>query len=332
MPSSVADVFSAAGLVPTGVVQWGVPLPETTPGVYVVALTERTDRIEGTRTRCPLSESAVDELLRIRPELRIDGARPGPAQLRKRLAALWLGDETILYVGLAGTSLEQRVSAYYRTPIGARRPHAGGWPLKTLTVLPALWVHYAPCANPVDAELAMLDAFIERCSRKSRQALHDPGLPIPFANLERAKGETKRHGITGAREPRQQPAARVDSRPDLTGTDEARHPAVSKAPPRTRPWPGSPAGPMRSQRVTEKDIQAGRVRFPSSAKPAFPSERVQVEVLLRGHSVVARWHPHYDPDQERSGVLTVGRQLLGRHVAPDEVLAVSEREGYVALD
>jgi len=82
----------------------------------------------------------------------------------------------------------------------------------------------------------------------------------------------------------------------------------------------APAGPMRTQRITEKDIEARRIRFPSSAKRAFPAERGEVDVVLRGHPLTARWHPHYDRDQERSGVLKVGRQLLAAHVNPDEVL------------
>jgi hypothetical protein len=66
------------------------------------------------------------------------------------------------------------VGDYYKTPLGARRPHAGGWPLKTLSILSELCVHYAPCADPNAAELTMLDAFIGGVSASSRAALRDP--------------------------------------------------------------------------------------------------------------------------------------------------------------
>lgn len=51
-----------------------------------------------------------------------------------RLATFWLPDEVVLYIGLAGASVRKRVRQYYRTPLGDKRPHAGGWWLKTLTV------------------------------------------------------------------------------------------------------------------------------------------------------------------------------------------------------
>ena len=201
MPSSVNDVFAAASLSPAGCVRWGQRVPEVGPGVYSVALTVRADVVDSAMSSCPVSEEAVAELLRVRPELRVDGSRPTDAELSDRLSSLWLSDETIVYIGLAGTSLRQRVGQYYKTPLGARRPHAGGWPLKTLAVLPELWVHFAPCADVTTAEHAMLSAFIAGVSVNSRAKLHDPALPVPFANLEAAKGQRQQHGITGAREP-----------------------------------------------------------------------------------------------------------------------------------
>jgi hypothetical protein len=328
MPSSVASVFAAAGLIPAGVVRWGDRIPASRPGIYAVALTRRIDSVAEARRELPLSMTAVDELLRARPELRVDGARPTREELAVRLAALWLGDEVIVYIGLAGTSLQSRVAAYYRTPLGARRPHAGGWPLKTLQGLPELWVHFAASQDPKGAEHLMLGAFQIGVSVSDRAALHDPTMPIPFANLERSKGQRQHHGITGAREPA---AAQATSDDPLT----PRAPAAA-APRQRAQCPASAqlvthAGGLRSQRVTEKDIEAGRIRFPSPAKRAFPPERAEVEVELRGHRLTARWHPHYDRDQERSGVLSIGRQLLAGRVNPDEMLAVVERGGCILL-
>lgn len=134
MPSTVASLFAAAGLASTGAVHWGTPIPQSASGIYVVALTDDPAAIEGTHDRAPLRKQALESLLDVRPELRLDGRRPHADELAARLASYWLADETAVYVGLA-TPLRSRVRSYYRTPLGAKRPHAGGWWLKTLAVL-----------------------------------------------------------------------------------------------------------------------------------------------------------------------------------------------------
>lgn len=95
-----------------------------------------------------------------------------------------------------------RSREYYATALGARSPHAGGWPLKTLANLSELHVHYAYCADVVTAEERVLDRFAEQLSRGTRAALHDSTFVMPFANLEDGHGRRKRHGITGARAPK----------------------------------------------------------------------------------------------------------------------------------
>lgn len=206
MPSSVSDLFSAADVAWLGVVPWGTPPPTTKPGVYVVAQSEDRYAAAASGRRCPVATSAIDELLAARPELRVDGCRPSGPELAARLAAMWLPDELVRYIGLA-TSLSKRVGQYYRTPLGARSPHAGGWALKCLEDLPAMWVHFGECENRRvrDAEQKMQRAFMNRASPRSRAVLIDPDWPLPFANLDyREDGRrwVKRHGITGATAPR----------------------------------------------------------------------------------------------------------------------------------
>jgi hypothetical protein len=213
MPSTVAEVFHAASLKREGVVRWREPVPQTGGGVYVVALTDAADAVAGTRTYCPLALDRVGELLNARPELRIEGEPPTPEALAARLRDLWLGDESIVYIGLAGTSLAHRVGAYYRTRIGARRPHAGGWPLKMLDLDDQLWVHFARSNDPKQAEHAMLGAFQDGVSPASRAALEGEW-KLPFANLEWGKGQRKKHGITGARERRRRPASSTEIAPE----------------------------------------------------------------------------------------------------------------------
>lgn len=201
MPSTVAALFVAADLTLAGVVPWGTPPGLDQPGAYIVSRTEAPDELVAER-RADFSSTALDDLLGVRPELRVDGQRPSTADLAKRLAQFWLPDEPVLYVGLASKSVRDRVVAYYRTRLGARKPHAGGWFLKTLSDMDSLWVHVATASDPAGAEDAMLGAFCSRISETSRAGLRDPDRPFPFANLEWPPGTRKHHGITGAKEPR----------------------------------------------------------------------------------------------------------------------------------
>ena len=199
MPSTVRQALAAAGLSPDGGATWGTRIPEIGPGVYVVALTADAEANVPVLETCPISEAAVEFLLQARPELSLDGERPDAHALSARVSGFWLPDEVILYIGLAGTSLRKRVGQYYRTPLGARKPHAGGWFLKLLSALGRLTVHFARCDDPQTAESHIIGAFCAGVSDKTRRSLIDPDHPFPFANLEWPPGVRKRHGIAGAR-------------------------------------------------------------------------------------------------------------------------------------
>jgi TDG/mug DNA glycosylase family protein len=85
----------------------------------------------------------------------------------------------------------------------------------------------------------------------------------------------------------------------------------------------------RTQRVTKADLAAGRIRLPREAKRFFPSERREVEVVLRGTRLPARYDPRIGPDRPRSAVLSIGRDQLAELVRPDEVLIISRGLGGV---
>ena len=314
MPSTVQSIFSAAGLKPAGVVAWGSTLPIDEPGVYVVALTAEAASSDDALARCPIDPGAIDEILKARPELTLDGERPSAEVLAERLAAFWLPDEVVLYIGLAGTSLAKRVGQYYLTALGARSPHAGGWFLKVLSVLPALHVHYAACINPAKAEGEMLESFRSSVSERARAALHDPERPLPFANLEYPPRIYKRHGIKGAKaaRARKQPPDRNQKTPAAPGTGSS---------------PGQHTPQLITQRVTAADLRGGRIRIPRGAsKDAFPSERGKIEVEIRGEVMSCRWDPRYGPP-ERSGVLSVGKAVLAGLVDEGERLRVDASNG-----
>lgn len=319
MPCTISELFSAADLTPEGVVRWGTRLPTSQPGVYAVSLTDATDAIDATRVEAPLDRLAFETWLRVRPELMLDGTRPTVEQLMERVGGFWLPDESVLYVGLA-TTLASRVQGYYRTPIGARRPHAGGYFLKLLTNLDELWVHYAPCADPDLAEDQMLMHFSSKVSNEAKAILMDPAHPFPFANLERPRGGRKAHGLRGAREPRF---------PDGV-TDRAARPS-----PRTiAPHDARGSGSGRTQRVTAADLRAGQIRIPSigsaPTKSLLPSMKGTIDVTLRGRALRASWDPRMGPDRERSGVLRVG-PVLRQLVDEDEMLEVSVHNGAVVI-
>lgn len=197
MPSTVASVFAAVDLVPAGPVPWGTPIPETASGVYAVALTAESDQSFGALTEAPLLAVLLEQLLAMRPQLELDKRRPDLAALAARLRAFWLPDETVVYIGSA-KSLRSRSRGYYLTPLGATKPHAGGWWLKTLSALEDLWVHYAPTPEFKTAEKRMLKEFRDAVSPESRAALHDQERVMPFANLRGWDDLVKRHSISGA--------------------------------------------------------------------------------------------------------------------------------------
>ena len=67
----------------------------------------------------------------------------------------------------------------------------GGWPLKTLSCLNELYVHYAYCDGVDRAEAACLRHFANGVSSETREALRDSARVMPFANLEFPKGNSK---------------------------------------------------------------------------------------------------------------------------------------------
>jgi hypothetical protein len=326
VPTTVRALFEAAGIATSGVVRWGVTIPSSRggspdTGVYVVALTDDLDSTDGAVAICPISRNAVQALLDDRPELALDGKRPDVDALIARLTAFWLPDEVVVYIGLAGprqrtkiSALSDRVAEYYSTPLGARSPHAGGWPIKTLATLNDLFVHYAYCDEVAKREQLMLEAFAHGVSEDSRSMLHDKLHAMPFANLTSGAGR-KTHGISGARAPRSTKASLV--RPSLSS------PTPSSASARAF----KPASAL-TQRVTAGDISRGRIRIPRSTKELFPREPTRVDVHLRGEAKNCRWNPRYGPDQERSGVISIGVELMRRLVSEDEQLVV-RRDGSV---
>jgi hypothetical protein len=84
-----------------------------------------------------------------------------------------------------------------------------------------------------------------------------------------------------------------------------------------------------SQRVTDKDIQSGRIRFPRSSKGRLPSKKATIHVILRGSTFQGRYDPRTAPDRARSAVLRVRTQVLAGLVKANDVLNLSVKPGGV---
>ena len=84
---------------------------------------------------------------------------PAVESLPARVREFWIPGQTVVYIGLAGTSLGIRVGQFYRTPLGDRGPHAGGhWP-KALDGLDTCTITWAETATSDEHEDALLRAL-----------------------------------------------------------------------------------------------------------------------------------------------------------------------------
>jgi hypothetical protein len=309
-------------------VPWNQRVPCGDTGVYAVALTDNPESLVEALPTAPLRRAAFTELLSAREQLRLDGERPSAAVLERQLAAFWFPDEVVLYIGLSSRPLATRVREYYRTPLGAAKPHAGGWWLKTLRILNDLWVHYAPTPDYVDAEDEMLRTFALAVSSSSREALHDSVRVMPFANLKDADDLIKNHGIKRATGPMPTTSARAsrDRKSPSRSADATVAPRRSAPPASTKVSPH-----YRTLPVTASDRSARRVRIGRGAtKRLFPSQPGKVDVALRGHRKTCSWNPRFGPP-ERSGVLGLGKVLLAELVQDDEELHVTREDAILRL-
>lgn len=298
--TTVRELFESAGVHYSGAVPWGVELPQTAPGVYVVSTTENPDDGDGV-AGCPLESAAVASLLLVRPEATIDGRPVDAQQVADRLRSMWPAGEPVVYIGLAGTSIRHRVHQFYATRIGARAPHAGGWPVKMLDPS-QLWVHFGATNSPASAEAAMVHHFVDGVRGDVRHSLIDPTAPLPFANLTFPGGRRKRHGFQGVKAPVGESVDRSHAVVDLLDVGAHAGARIES--------PGPTLESGRTQNVTEADLAAGHIRVPRVSKSLFPASRTEIWVEVGNESLSASWDPRTAGDKERSGVIRFGRGVL----------------------
>ena len=187
-PNHAGSLLRSVGLDPLGPVLWGESVASVKTGVYVVELDRTYDA-------APIDQGAVMDWITSFPAMRLDGRRPSIEALAGRLADFWIPSRSIIYIGCTMGPLHERVDAYYRTRLGERSPHRGGYWVKTLSVLTQCRVWWAKTEQPRDAEDQLLEAFGRTVPDVEAQALHDPLHVYPFANLEDARKVRKDHGL-----------------------------------------------------------------------------------------------------------------------------------------
>lgn len=310
--TSVDELFEHAGVAGGGVVRWGQAPSLATPGVYIVSTSDDPKAREGLPLP-PLDTAAIAVLIAARPEATVDGVAATALAIEHRLRAMWPAGEPATYIGLAGTSVESRVRQYYGTKIGARAPHAGGWPIKMLDAS-QLWVHFGATSDPDVAERVMIERFGAGLPGDVRSNLIDPGRPLPFANLTLPRGARKAHGFSGVKAPK---APSVNSLHGLSHQPVAQRATVDAAPIAVAVGGGS------TQNVTPVDLKSGQLRIPRVSKRFFPRAKGRLVVNLAGHECEAFWDPRNGGDRERSGVLRFPRAVFVRVVVAGGPLPIS---------
>ncbi len=194
--STVNDLLKADSLQRSGLVQWGEQVPNDKPGIYIVSLSSDIDENNFLLETAPINHGIVAKWLRRAPRFKLDGKlNPSPEAVARRLSEYWLPDENILYIGQTSGPMRKRVNQFYRHKLGNSGSHSGGQWLKTLSVLPETFVHYAESPDPELSEYRLMQAFMVGVSASTRKCLRNNDRPYPFANLEFPKLR-KQHGIS----------------------------------------------------------------------------------------------------------------------------------------
>ena len=323
MPISVRELFTAGNAHYVGAVPWAERVPIDEPGVYCVAVTADPDAATVDSPTYTLSPSAYAELLARRPHLSVDGMPATSQTFGNRLGSFWIPNEPVLYIGLAGSSVQSRIAQYYSTKLGARSPHAGGWWLKTLSNLDNLFVHFGSSEACKASEGKMLEGFAASVRHANESPLLLQDYAAPFANVAVRPGQNKKHGLTNYTS---DPASARDLE-EHHDTRELKK--QNSRPPASRPMPNSSpehllfGPPIYSQPVTNSDRTRSNLRIPAASKFAFPQTPAMVTVVLGGQRTNARWRPN----GARSGTLSLGVGVMRNLRERDEPVRIGVSGG-----
>jgi transcription elongation factor GreA len=269
------------GLVVDGPAAWGTRVRSIRPGVYLIELPAAPDS-------APVDFEAIGRWLDRVPGLTLDGLRPTGRELAARLHRFWLPGQPVLFVGMSAASIGARLDAFERTPLGERKPHAGGYWLKTLSGLERLRIWWAETDAPEEYQDGLLDAFAAGVPTEVAATLLDAFVVLPFANLQAPDGRRKVHGLRGALNddgaagpvtPAQRRAAAVRPAKSPTQGVHRSDPFLPTPSPRKAPTPrgaqehrSGPKALRPATRVTASGLaamQAEHLQLTSIARPAI---------------------------------------------------------------
>ncbi len=188
--AGAVDLLRTVGLLADGPVRWGAHVRSARAGIYLIEL-------PGPLPRAPIDLSPVGTWIERVPTLEVDGSRPTGRDLAHRLAAFWLPDQVVVFIGSTDRSIGRRVDELVHTALGDPLPHPDGRWLATLRGLDQARVWWAETDAPEEYEDAILGAFADAVDPASVAALHDPTVVVPFANMATPTGLPKDHGIAG---------------------------------------------------------------------------------------------------------------------------------------
>jgi len=189
-PLAAPDLLRSVGLDVDGPAAWGTRVRSSRSGVYVIELPAAPDS-------APVDFEAIGRWLDRVPGLTLDGVRPTGRELAARLHRFWLPGQPVLYVGMSAASVGARLDAFERTPLGDRKPHAGGYWLKALSGLDRLRIWWAETDAPEEYQDGLLEAFAAGVPAEAAATMLEASIVLPFANLQTPDGKRKQHGIRG---------------------------------------------------------------------------------------------------------------------------------------
>src|SRR5262245_45410599 len=189
-PLTAAALLRSVGLLADGPAVWGRPFAAGGPGVFVLELAAPL-------ATAPVELTRVGKWIEKLPAFRIDGREPSSRAVLARISSFWIASTTVLYIGSSTSNIAGRVAAIEATPLGDRKPYAGGTWLKALTGLERTRIWWARTDAVEEYEDALFGSFAEAVPAEDRARLHDPAVVLPFANLRSTAGDRKAHGLTG---------------------------------------------------------------------------------------------------------------------------------------
>ncbi len=263
-----ADLIRDVGLMADGPVRWGKPTLARGPGIYLVELALPL-------ATAPIELTKVGKWLERVPALRLDSTEPTSKALAARLAAFWLTDATVLYVGASTASVGARIGSLTSHVLGDRRPHADGNWLHGLRGLESLRVWWASTRATEEALDAIFDAFAARHSGVV-EARPKGSLLLPWANTRRPTGERQPHGITASLVPEEIVAPVPPSR-------------VTQLP------PGAAEGTSTEAKGTGTVRRTGVAPAPASRRGAASKARPAATLRPRAAAAPKRYEPKRDP-------------------------------------